>query len=283
MRPAGHSKRRRFRWQIDSFMLPAMNTILRVFGAFVLLCLVALAALKWGTAPLDWRQSFAGEACCVDITHAGGLLDGAAYTNSLEALDQNFRSGRRIFEVDLALTADGAIVLAHDWEAYGGAAPDRTAFLAGGGLTRLDFKAFVAWIAGTCADCRIVTDVKFDFWRFWEAYRATVPAAMQEAQFVLQTYDFATAHALAARAPRQPQILTLYLLESVTTEDFTALAPLDSLLAVTMPLNRVPFLAGAARATAGKPVFAHGYPWTMRSDLILRLARAFGVTGFYKD
>jgi glycerophosphoryl diester phosphodiesterase len=70
--------------------------------------------LRWATPTLEWRPDFAGEGCCVDITHAGGLLNDEAYTHSLVALNQNYHVGRQIFEIDLALTADDHIVLAHD-------------------------------------------------------------------------------------------------------------------------------------------------------------------------
>jgi len=88
---------------------------------------------------------------------------------------------------------------------------------------------------------------------------------------------------LAARAPTQPQIPTLYLLKSVPEAGLVALANTPSLIAVTMPRDRVPFQITQVRAATGKPVFSHGYPWMVRSELILRLAQAFGVTGFYKD
>lgn len=260
-----------------------MRSVLRAVGVLAIVIMAGLALLRWATPPLEWRQTFASDRCCIDITHAGGLLDGVPYTNSLEALNQNYKSGRRIFEIDLALTADGHIVLAHDWDAYGGMPPDRATFLADGALTRLDFAQFVNWVGRTCTDCRIVTDTKFAFEQFWEPYTGAVPAEMQRDQFILQTYDFATAQALAARAPDQAQILTLYRLKTVPEADLAALADIQKLIAVTMPLHRVPFQSARVQAATGKPVFSHGYPWLMRSEIILRLARAFGVTGFYKD
>jgi glycerophosphoryl diester phosphodiesterase len=211
------------------------------------------------------------------------LLDGVAYTNSPDALNQNYESGRRIFEIDLALTSDDHIVLAHDWDAYGGKAPDRATFLTDGTFTRLDFSHFIDSVGQTCPDCRIVTDTKFEFEQFWKTYSATVPPEMQRDQFVLQTYDFATAQSLAARTPTQPQILTLHLLESVAEADLAVLDNVPSLIAVTMPLDRVPFQSSQVQAATGKPAFSQGYPWMMRSQIVLRLARAFGVTGFYKD
>ena len=260
-----------------------MRKVLKGLAAFALLATVLYGSVRWGTSPLEWRNTFDGDGCCVDIVHAGGLLDGVPYTNSLEALNANYAAGRRVFEVDFELTSDGVLVLAHDWDAYGGWAPSHNAFLAAGPHTHLDFAGFVVWIAEVCGDCRIVTDPKIDFGRFWEIFAATVPVEMQKRQFVLQTYDFATARTLHVRAPLQPQILTLYRVEDIADDDLRALTKIQSMIAVTMSLDRVPLEAGKAMRLSGKPVFSHGYPWAIRSEFILRLARLFGVTGFYKD
>lgn len=47
------------------------------------------------------------------IAHALGGIDGVTYTNSREAFFTNYQNGRRWFEVDLALTADGDLVCFH--------------------------------------------------------------------------------------------------------------------------------------------------------------------------
>jgi glycerophosphoryl diester phosphodiesterase len=54
------------------------------------------------------------------IAHAGGALFGAdgemiTYTNSLEALEQNYQRGHRVFEIDFSLTKDGKLAAVHDW------------------------------------------------------------------------------------------------------------------------------------------------------------------------
>ena len=49
------------------------------------------------------------------ISHAFGIIDDCAYTNSLEAFESNYTKGHRTFEVDLYLTWDEKVVLAHDW------------------------------------------------------------------------------------------------------------------------------------------------------------------------
>lgn len=51
------------------------------------------------------------------IAHAMGEIGGKTYTNSLEAFNQNYKKGFRVFEVDLILTADNYLVARHDWTA----------------------------------------------------------------------------------------------------------------------------------------------------------------------
>ena len=50
------------------------------------------------------------------IAHAGGAINGDKYTNSLEALDVNYKNGFRIFELDIITTSDDQFVAAHDWK-----------------------------------------------------------------------------------------------------------------------------------------------------------------------
>lgn len=50
------------------------------------------------------------------IAHAGGKINNDTYTNSLEALDYNYKKGFRIFELDIIKSKDNKYVAAHDWE-----------------------------------------------------------------------------------------------------------------------------------------------------------------------
>ncbi|MDT7832998.1 sulfatase-like hydrolase/transferase [Flavobacteriaceae bacterium S356] len=50
------------------------------------------------------------------IAHAGGKIDDRTYTNSLEALDLNYKKGFRLFELDIIKTSDNKFVAAHDWD-----------------------------------------------------------------------------------------------------------------------------------------------------------------------
>ena len=50
------------------------------------------------------------------IAHAGGSIDGISYTNSLNAIEQSYKNGFKVFEVDFAYSLDGHMVCKHDWE-----------------------------------------------------------------------------------------------------------------------------------------------------------------------
>ena len=47
--------------------------------------------------------------------HACGEYNGIRYTNSLDALNANYKKGFRLYEIDFNYTSDGRIVLIHDW------------------------------------------------------------------------------------------------------------------------------------------------------------------------
>lgn len=48
------------------------------------------------------------------ICHALGGIDDQAYTNSLEAFEENYQKGHRVFEVDLQMTADDVLIAVHE-------------------------------------------------------------------------------------------------------------------------------------------------------------------------
>jgi len=50
------------------------------------------------------------------IAHAGGKIDDFNYTNSLEALNNSYKNGLKLFELDIIKTSDGHFVAAHDWK-----------------------------------------------------------------------------------------------------------------------------------------------------------------------
>jgi hypothetical protein len=57
------------------------------------------------------------------VAHAGGAIRrksyNAYYTNSLEAIQQNYSLGHRLFEMDFYLTSDRKLAAVHDWHQFG--------------------------------------------------------------------------------------------------------------------------------------------------------------------
>ncbi|MEL7097187.1 MAG: glycerophosphodiester phosphodiesterase family protein [Pseudomonadota bacterium] len=230
---------------------------------------------------MEWTTQING-TCCTDIAHAGGLLDGVPYTNSLEALDAARAAGRTLIEVDLLQTADGRIVLAHDWDAYEGQAPTFDVYQADTKFTVLDWDGMLGWL-DRCRECRIVTDPKMSFADFWPVFERSVSDARGKAQFILQVYDTNEAAFLDQARPGQPMILTTYRMDGVDADALATVRGITGLAAITMPIDRVPWAARAVAQEVGRPVFTHGYPWMMQSTLLLKIARAFGAHGFYRD
>jgi len=80
------------------------------------ICLPEYIAWRSG---IDARaEKLVGEAPVLDgsrlVAHAGGAIDGYAYTNSIESVRLNYDRGHRVFEIDLNLMNDGQILCAHD-------------------------------------------------------------------------------------------------------------------------------------------------------------------------
>ena len=53
------------------------------------------------------------------IAHAGGGIDGEAYTNSLEAVEKSIKNSYKLIELDLLVTDDKRIVAQHDFNILG--------------------------------------------------------------------------------------------------------------------------------------------------------------------
>lgn len=101
------------------------------------------------------------------IAHAGGEVNGIKSTNTKEALDQNYKKGFRLFELDIIETADGKLVAAHDWKMWsrftdfqGSLPPSHSEFVKHkiyGDYTTLDLKGINDWFEAH-PDATLVTD-----------------------------------------------------------------------------------------------------------------------------
>lgn len=125
------------------------------------------------------------------IAHAGGEIDGVFYTNSFEALENSYKRGIRIFEIDFTFTKDNHLVLAHGFEfrdyvtclgiKYDGKGMDYNTFMntkLHGKYTTMDIEALIAFMR-THKDVYIIPDIKKgdNVTIVKEAYRDIVKAA----------------------------------------------------------------------------------------------------------
>ena len=209
------------------------------------------------------------------IAHAGGSADGEAMTNSLRAMSASAARGIGLIEIDLSRLADGSVVCAHDWDAFGGTPPEAAAWREAhrDGPRPCTAETAGAWLRQN-PGAVIVTDVKAD--------QLGVLAALSSAGWpkdrtVVQIYAPDEAGPVRALGFER-QILTLYRYDEALAP-VVALAGSGRLEAVTMPTYRV--RRGEARTIGrtGVPVYTHTVNrWAPAGYYAL-----FGVSGVYTD
>lgn len=101
------------------------------------------------------------------IAHAGGEVNGIKSTNTKDALDESYKKGFRLFELDIIETSDKKLVAAHDWNMWarftdysGALPPSHEEFMKHkiyGDYTTLDLKGINAWFEAH-PDAILVTD-----------------------------------------------------------------------------------------------------------------------------
>ncbi len=109
------------------------------------------------------------------IAHGGGEVNGISSTNSLEALNESYNKGFRLFELDIIETSDGHYVASHDWKMwsrftnYQGELPVSLARFTDSRIydkyTPLTMEAINAWFAEH-RDATLITDKVNDPVRF---------------------------------------------------------------------------------------------------------------------
>lgn len=103
------------------------------------------------------------------IAHAAGGTKGLQYTNSLEALNENYAQGFKYFETDLSWTKDDKLVLIHDWDQTykdlfnrSDGVPYSLFFKnlkMSQGLTQMDLEDLFVWLKEH-RDAKIISDIK---------------------------------------------------------------------------------------------------------------------------
>lgn len=218
------------------------------------------------------------------VAHAGGSLPEKGYTNSLEALNNSYRAGMHLVELDFEWTKDGTLVLLHDWkdvvsDLYGQGPGQRTLAqfkaLKTSRLTPLSAQDLFAWLDAH-PNVVIITDVKSDSVKALEWIQANYPSYAE--RFIPQIYHFEE-YEPVRRLGYYRVILTLYRLHK---EDADALSfcRTHPVWAVTMPEKRV-FKGSLTEdlRVLHIPVYVHTVNEPERMDILFRR----GVFGIYTD
>jgi glycerophosphoryl diester phosphodiesterase len=257
-----------------------MRRVLALLAVFV------PSALPCAAEPY-YHHDIDARECCVVIAHAGGGIDGVAYTNSEEAVLHHLAAGARVFEIDFARTRDGVWVGTHDWPfwkrqtGFEGRLPPTYAEFA---ATRLrPYTAitipFLERIVARHPDVVIVTDTKYRL--------EGMASALKETKLFPRLYPQAYAPsdvALLGSLGYRKVILTVYKMNLRQPETWLGdiAATADRLHALTVPLDF--FAKHPERLTAlGLPIYVHGAPQHINSRKLHRRLRQQGVAGFYLD
>ncbi len=238
--------------------------------------------------------------CCTVIAHAGGAIDGNAYTNSQEAVLRNYGYGTRMFELDFEQTRDGEWVAAHDWPNWklqtgfkGEIPPSLTEYMSTprfykkiswsieGTYTPID----MTWLEGFLsknADAFIVTDMKA-LEKFPE-FVDTILSHPKKEQFIFQAYSIDDVELIKARAPDTKIILTMYRI-GYPAALFTQLKEKkEDLIGVTVPMSWAHIESVTTRLLETDiPIYLHGAPANINSRGLQADFAAKGISGFYLD
>ena len=114
--------------QIEKKRNRALPFVLGVLAALLFVGAIELPLAYWFTRPKAAPVQPEGEETTIScdlsvpwyeqysiVTHALGTVDGRSETNSKEAFLESYGRGARVFEADLSLTADGYLVVRHDF------------------------------------------------------------------------------------------------------------------------------------------------------------------------
>lgn len=171
------------------------------------------------------------------VAHACGEINGYVYTNSREALEENYAKGYRVFEVDLMWSSDRKVICWHGWydpvvfdiipEEYRESDVSYDDFMnmeMPGGLHTMDLEYLVSFMADH-PDMYVITDTKsiYDdlnqllFEDIYETVNSIAPETLD--RIIPQIYYEGMLDIINDIYPWKSIVYTLYLVPDGTTFD----------------------------------------------------------------
>lgn len=225
---------------------------------------------------------------CVDIppqriAHAGGGYQDRTYTNSLEALNDNYQRGYRFFELDFNWTSDNQIVLIHDWDFFaekllgkpGAISLDEFNAQKGTSeVTLLTLRDAVDWLKQH-PDAYIITDIKEDNVKGLTVISQQFPKLRQRIiPQIYATSEYEDVSSLGFCSI----IFTLYE-TSIGNQGVVDFASQHKLHAVTMPIKRAQGQLPSLLQDRNVTTYAH----TINDDELRKSLQNNGISEVYTD
>lgn len=218
------------------------------------------------------------------VAHAGGAIYGYRYTNSLEAIEEAYKNGFKLIEIDFEWTSDNNVVAIHDWTGM----MKRLFMTEARVLTLKEFKELdtfqdltlmgiddiAAWLK-TKKDVFIITDVKNKNIEFLELLAENY--ADIKDQIIPQIYSFEE-YSTVKSMDYDNIILTLYRVYYADDEILEFIEE-NEVFAITMPLQRGYSDLPIKLKETDIPIYVH----TINDLYIFEELHKNGVTGIYTD
>ncbi len=235
----------------------------------------------------------------VVIAHALGTVDGRSETNSLEALQDSYERGFKVFETDFCLTSDGYLALRHDFEedSYFTFEQDmddtkvmsKDEFLSTpikGIYTPILLDDLIAFM-NEHNDVHIVTDSKSSdketvveqFKKLKEIVEATGNPTLYD-RIIVQLYSYDMLEYVESVHQFKNYILTLYQMEDMSYGKVGRFCKAKGIDVVTMPQESCSLKTSEKLHEYGLKVYTHT---VNRIKTVDSLNAYHGIDGFYTD
>ncbi len=274
---------------------------MKIIKSLILISLFLICFVPVSTFATDYYVPKAQEKHWEDhhqvIAHALGRIDGSDYTNCLEAFEQNYAKGFRVFEVDMALSTDDQLVFLHDWNTFWGLTIGKGILGGATSFSRYDAQLIkgkyttlsateLLTLLKTHPDMYLVTDTKtiepelfkLQMRLLVETATAIDPSIID--RLIIQVYNEETASALEEVYPFKNVIYTLY----TSPDRYDAQKVKETLLkhnyrVLTMPTSLINERLLQVAKECQVKIFTH----TINNVQEVVDQKAKGIYGFYTD
>lgn len=218
------------------------------------------------------------------IAHAGGQLGGHTYTNAIEAMENSYKNGVRLMEMDFDWGTDGEMVGMHSWDGFVTKffnVPSREYssfeyenFQMINGWHHSTLQSLYTWFKEH-PDAYLITDIKGNNIEGLKMIQERYPELA--AQTIPQIYQLSEYQAVRELG-YDKIILTLYIVRS-TDDEIVEFARDNQLFAVTMPIFKAQTDLPQRLGQLGVYTYSHTINSLNQAEELERL----GISGFYSD